>query len=494
MTDLDSACQRGLASLDRETRKIEPEEPFVGAILNARRTQGLSANPRKLFAHWSSQSIGSEVSKLRYPWLLDHERYVKPPSYAGRPESWRAWRASEHELAKDAPFKLQTRLSLPVVLANNCELLLQALETPLKAEAEHLLSSVLPRARRDFASFVQARNPWADTFALWCLAQQPRLFNRLRPIALAVAVSYAELALATDGIVTGARFPFRHKRLCSGSAHLAFALFQLGLDLPLVSSLVSFLQEARHDDGGFGDGDDPSDPLTTLVAADFLASLLPDFDCAPTVEFLLAQQESEGWWCANGPERPWLTSKVLSFLSRTTQPFAQRFRWPPCQGSELDPKTGLARFSYFVGLTELFSSLPGLSSCPLELGFLDLAKFKRFNDGYGQDEGDRVLRVLAEHLGQCPDTLTVRDGGDEYLILGSPGASGLEQRLNESREAWPAVFRREFGDEATVVAPRILITTTPAGQLMAARETLGRGITGLKDEIPGPSGVLKVVE
>lgn len=494
MADLELAAARAVQALDLGTRQTEPDEPFVGTILRARERHGLSANPSRLFQHWSNQSVGSEVSDLRYPWLLSHERFVDPPPYAGEPESWSAWRASEADLLKNEPYKLENRLSVPLVLANNLELLIEALDGPHRPEAESLLTTVHPRARRDFASFVQATGPWADTFALWCLASSPVVFQRLRPIALAVAVSYAEIAGACDGVVKGSRFPFRNKHLCSASAHLALGLFKLGLDLPLVARLVSFLRSAQRSDGGWGDGDDPSDVLTTLVVGELLARLVPGLEMDGMIDFLVSRQEESGWWSALGPEKPWLTSQVLDLLKLSSMPFAQRFSWPPVEPSERDPKTGLARFSYFVGLAELFARLPELGGSRLQLGFLDLAKFKRFNDTYGQDEGDRVLRVLAEHLSSYEGMLTVRDGGDEYLLLGAPTDTGLEGVLERARQEWPAVFFKNFGADAAVVAPRILVGETEARGLMKAREELGKGITGLKGEIPGAEGILKTVD
>ena len=482
---LEQSLEKGRRALEEHTRALGPDEPFAGVILLARHAAGMAADPTRLLQHWAGQSLGSEVSPLRFPWVMDHERYVKIPAYAGAPENWTAWRTSEQDLVKDKPFKAESRISNPLILTHNCEILLRSKES-------HLTNTVLPRARRDLASYVQCTNPWTDTFALWCMTMQPALFERMRPIALAIAVSYVENAAAHQGAIQGSRFPFRGQPLASASAHLAHGLLQLGLDFSCVSGLVEFLLKNVRD-GGWGDGQDPPDVLTTLAAAELLAQIAPDFPLQPVVQFFLDRQQPEGWWSALGPERPWLTWRVLGLLHRCQQSFAQRFRWPPCEPSELDPKTGLPRFSYFVSLAELLGRLPGLASSELELGFLDLAKFKKFNDTYGQDEGDRVLRVLAQHLQTDKQIRTVRDGGDEYLILGAPTAQGLSDRLETLRQAWPAEFRRHFGAEPTVVAPRILVARVPGSRLMQAREKLGQGITGLKGELPGPEGILKSI-
>ena len=125
---------------------------------------------------------------------------------------------------------------------------------------------------------------------------------------------------------------------------------------------------------------------------------------------------------------------------------------------------------------------------------MDLAKFKKFNDTFGQERGDDVLRILAEHLSTCQEIRAVRDGGDEYLLLGAPTAHGLEDRLHELRKSWPGVFRKHFGPDTPVVSARILVTRVKAGHLLKAREALGKGLVVFKDVVPGPTGVLRVLE
>ncbi|TAK91362.1 MAG: sensor domain-containing diguanylate cyclase [Burkholderiaceae bacterium] len=56
---------------------------------------------------------------------------------------------------------------------------------------------------------------------------------------------------------------------------------------------------------------------------------------------------------------------------------------------------------------------------PFGILFLDLAKFKLFNDTYGHQTGDTVLRLVAERVRNHvrPSDLAVRFGGDEFVIL-----------------------------------------------------------------------------
>ncbi|WP_081798240.1 sensor domain-containing diguanylate cyclase [Pseudomonas sp. RL] len=61
---------------------------------------------------------------------------------------------------------------------------------------------------------------------------------------------------------------------------------------------------------------------------------------------------------------------------------------------------------------------------PFSVLALDIDHFKRVNDTYGHDAGDRVLRRLAELMRLCcrSEDLLCRSGGEEFLIL-LPGSS-----------------------------------------------------------------------
>ena len=98
---------------------------------------------------------------------------------------------------------------------------------------------------------------------------------------------------------------------------------------------------------------------------------------------------------------------------------------------------------------------------------------------------------LGLHFRTLESAAAIRDGGDEFLLIGSPTASGLGQRLDALRARWPTVFRERFGDRPPV-APRIVIGRSTGRDLIRARERLGRAIAPLKNRAPAPSpeGVL----
>src|SRR5262249_1960086 len=146
-----------------------------------------------------------------------------------------------------------------------------------------------------------------------------------------------------------------------------------------------------------------------------------------------------------------------------------------------DRKTGLPFFAYFVDLAALFADLPGLSASATEMAFVDLAGFGAFNNKFGQDLGDAVLRAFAEEIERTPAAKVVRDGGDEFLVVGAPERKGLTRDLDAFRKQWPGRFCARFGKDAPPVAPRILVSRARGGELRRAREELGRGIGELKN-------------
>ncbi len=269
----------------------------------------------------------------------------------------------------------------------------------------------------------------------------------------------------------------------------------LGCHFDVAASALAFVAAQRRTDGGWGDADNPSDLLTTVAALDLLCHFDPDFDPAATGDFLRRLQRPDGFWRAFGPEAPWLTATVVGLLRDLEQPFALRFRFPRAQPENLDRKTGLPSFAYFIELSRLFGAMPGLASAEVEIGFIDLIGFRAFNNRYGQAQGDEVLRAFAEALSSTKSVCTVRDGGDEFLLLGPPGGEALEAVIGAVQQAWPAHFRTRFGAEAAPVLARALVTRTRGREILAAREELGRAIGELKTAACHPEfGILRRVQ
>lgn len=120
--------------------------------------------------------------------------------------------------------------------------------------------------------------------------------------------------------------------------------------------------------------------------------------------------------------------------------------------------------AYRDGLTELpgrralNEALPRLSG-QFTVAMVDVDHFKRFNDRYGHDAGDHVLRLVASRLAQAPGGGTAyRYGGEEFALL-YPG-KGVEEclphleELRETVETSRFTMRRRFRPRAKPSAPK----------------------------------------
>ena len=90
---------------------------------------------------------------------------------------------------------------------------------------------------------------------------------------------------------------------------------------------------------------------------------------------------------------------------------------------------------------------------PYSIAVVDIDHFKRFNDTYGHDTGDQVLRLVAASLARVTGGgQAYRCGGEEFMIL-FPGKTTAEvvdhlERLRGKIEA--SKFRRRSGDRRQV--------------------------------------------
>jgi diguanylate cyclase (GGDEF)-like protein/PAS domain S-box-containing protein len=96
-------------------------------------------------------------------------------------------------------------------------------------------------------------------------------------------------------------------------------------------------------------------------------------------------------------------------------------------------------------------------SSPFSLLFLDLAKFKPFNDDFGHEVGDKVLQIVAGRLQAHvrSNDLAVRLGGDEFLLFldGLDDTEILEQRAAAVADSVTRPFH--IGDLSSVVGVNI---------------------------------------
>jgi diguanylate cyclase (GGDEF)-like protein len=146
-----------------------------------------------------------------------------------------------------------------------------------------------------------------------------------------------------------------------------------------------------------------------------------------------------------------------------------------------DPLTGLPNRAL---LTERINQMFRSPSPDSRVGlcFLDLDGFKRVNDAFGHDFGDRLLAAVAERMNDCVTShghLLVRMGGDEFVILvahARPGAAAAIADQVMAALATPFwVDEREVLISASIgVVERPLAATGPAELLRAADITMYR--------------------
>jgi len=110
------------------------------------------------------------------------------------------------------------------------------------------------------------------------------------------------------------------------------------------------------------------------------------------------------------------------------------------------------------GRRALNEALPRLSG-QFTVAMVDVDHFKRFNDTYGHDAGDHVLRLVAARLAHAPGGATAyRYGGEEFALI-FPGKSADEcmphlEELRETVETSRFTMRRRFRPRAKPSAPK----------------------------------------
>jgi diguanylate cyclase (GGDEF)-like protein len=103
-----------------------------------------------------------------------------------------------------------------------------------------------------------------------------------------------------------------------------------------------------------------------------------------------------------------------------------------------DPLTRLPNRSLFTDRFEAALSRSARRGSKVAILFVDLDDFKRVNDSWGHEAGDRVLVAVAKRLRGClrPSDTAARMGGDEFALLledleDSRGAERVAQRILE---------------------------------------------------------------
>ena len=114
-----------------------------------------------------------------------------------------------------------------------------------------------------------------------------------------------------------------------------------------------------------------------------------------------------------------------------------------------DALTGIPNRKFFDGRLKDASRDSVRNKEPMSLLLCDIDHFKRFNDTYGHQIGDQVLKLVARTLSECVkgrDT-PARIGGEEFSII--LPRTNLEQAVIVANQIRSAIVRRKIVDKTT---------------------------------------------
>jgi diguanylate cyclase (GGDEF)-like protein len=147
------------------------------------------------------------------------------------------------------------------------------------------------------------------------------------------------------------------------------------------------------------------------------------------------------------------------------------------QSSMTDPLTGKnnrlilnSTLKHEIGLFHRYKT-------PLTLLVMDVDNFKRINDEYGHECGDRVIQVIANTLSDCvreTDTV-VRYGGDEFVIVLSNTSSSGAQKICEH-------IRNTLSNLELVYAGKKINVTSSFGCASLTEQDVGNSLFTRADE------------
>ncbi len=181
-----------------------------------------------------------------------------------------------------------------------------------------------------------------------------------------------------------------------------------------------------------------SDPRTDLLCQHFVQQPQAGYLCVP----LIVKSGTTGVLCltgASGKAKGSITRQQLAVAVGETiklSLYNLKLREELREQAIQDPLTGLCNRRYLeenLG-RELHRARRGNS--PLCVVMLDLDNFKPFNDSFGHDAGDSMLREMAQVLSEKlrKSDIACRYGGDEFvLVLPDSSLADAQRRVEQIR-------------------------------------------------------------
>ena len=141
------------------------------------------------------------------------------------------------------------------------------------------------------------------------------------------------------------------------------------------------------------------------------------------------------WLAEHRSRQVFLQQKLLELEKGRSDALAERMK----QMSRHDGLTGLANRRYFDEVLAREWQRCRRDGTSLSLLFIDVDFFKPYNDQYGHQAGDQVLRRVGEVLAEYarrPGDLAARYGGEEFVLLypqtGPEAAAHLAEQLRQA--------------------------------------------------------------
>lgn len=155
------------------------------------------------------------------------------------------------------------------------------------------------------------------------------------------------------------------------------------------------------------------------------------------------------------------------------------------QQAMTDPLTGLGNRRYLEDQAAMEMARAQRSGAPLSLIAIDLDHFKRINDTYGHDVGDRVLQAFAitARVQLRDGDVLCRMGGEEFAILlpdtSREQAMLVAERLRQSVEATPVEIDSDDMKSGRLSYTASLGVTRVSAQEISLKPAIKRADQGL---------------
>ena len=224
-----------------------------------------------------------------------------------------------------------------------------------------------------------------------------------------------------------------------------------------------------------------TDPQAGLLCRHFVSQPETSYLCVP----LTVQGETLGVFCLVGAPAKRSHHQVSQLQLAVTVSEAIKLSLSNLKLREElraeaihDPLTGLFNRRYLEETLPRELHRAQRAHSPLCVAMLDLDNFKRFNDTYGHDAGDSLLRELGRLLlGKLRKSdISCRYGGEEFvLVLPDSSAADAKQRMEQIRG-------------------QIKELKIPHGEQVLSAITVSAGVAQAEDPPPNPSQLLRAAD